>query len=423
VVPRPSGHAVHTIGHWPSTTGEAAGYRDPVRMVDPFGSPMTRRLPVLLVLVALVAGGVAEGRDRRTITVKVPRVSLPPGSDLETCYFVKVPATAPFALGSWRVAHAGTKSRTGARHFLVYLYTGERLAEFPEKTLLQSRGCIDLGPVDRDRRVLVATAGSNQKLVRTLPKGVAAELAPVADAPGGAPAAIGLLIDTNWGNADTKTHVVSTRLVLRAAKPKQVRRTARPLSDRTAEAGILVPPFSEGATENLVDARWTAPADTCVLGLSSQMHRRGRCAGVDLLGTDGQTKNPTGSPENLCAPGRRQLFVGLDFTDPGALGFSSALAVGAGEALRYGCWLDNGARSSPVRLGCEETPGVVPGGVGHPAAPCSLAMPHSPDCPGQAACVPANDVAGDSVDDEVCGITALVYDAAPGGDCDVSGLP
>jgi hypothetical protein len=160
-----------------------------------------------------------------------------------------------------------------------------------------------------------------------------------------------------------------------------------------------------------------------VLGLSSQMHRRGRCTGVDLLGADGQTQNPTGSPENLCEPGRRQLFVGLDFTDPGALGFSSALTVRAGEALRYGCWLDNGARAAPVRLGCEEVPGVVPGTVGHPAAPCSLAMPQSPDCPGQAACVPANDVAGDSVDDEVCGITALVYDAAPGGDCDVSALP
>ena len=50
-------------------------------------------------------------------------------------------------------------------------------------------------------------------------------------------------------------------------------------------------------------------------------------------------------------------------------------------------------------------------------------MPASPECPGNAACVPANAVAGPDVDDEVCGITAFVYDAAPGGGCDVSGLP
>ncbi len=384
---------------------------------------MPLRPLVLLILLALVAGGVAEARDRRTITVKVPRLSLPAGSDIETCYFVRIPVTAPFALGSWRVAHVGTKSRTGVRHFLVYLYTGERLAEFQTNTLALSRGCLDLGPSDRDHRVLIASGGSNPKIARALPKGVAAELAPAPDAPGGAPAAIGLLLDTNWGNDDTKSRSVSTRLVLRAAKAKTVKRTARPLSDRTAEAGILVAPFSEGASEDLVDARWAPSVDSCVLGLSGQMHRRGRCLGIDLVGTDGQPKNPSGSPENLCVPGRRQLFVGLDFTDPGALGFTTGLAVGAGESLRYGCWLDNGARATPVRLGCEETASVTPGSVGHPSQDCSLAMPQSPDCPGNTACVPANAVAGDTVDDELCGITGLVYDAAPGGGCDVPSLP
>ncbi|MGH7894366.1 MAG: hypothetical protein ACREQL_06835 [Candidatus Binatia bacterium] len=376
---------------------------------------MFRRVPVLLV-VAVLAGSPSGASARRAITIRIPRVALPAGGDIETCYFVKIPATSAFELGSWRVTHAGTTSRARARHFLVYLYTGERLAEFTANTLALSRGCLDLGPADRDRRVLVATAGSNRKLARAFPKGLAAELAPAADAPGGAPSAIGLLIDTNWGNADTKTRTVSSRVVLRAAPAKGLKRTARPLSDRTAEMGILVPPFSEGATEDLVDARWTAPTDSCVLGLSTQMHRRGRCAGVDLVGTDGQPQNPAGSPENLCDPGRRQLFVGLDYTDPGALGFTTALPVRAGESLRYGCWLDNGARSTPVRLGCEETMGVPPGGVGDPAAMCAL-------CAGQAACVPANATAGESVDDEVCGITGFVYDAAPGGGCDISGLP
>ena len=50
-------------------------------------------------------------------------------------------------------------------------------------------------------------------------------------------------------------------------------------------------------------------------------------------------------------------------------------------------------------------------------------MPASAECPGNAACVYANTVAGPGVDDEICGITAQVYDAAPGGGCDVSSLP
>jgi hypothetical protein len=76
-----------------------------------------------------------------------------------------------------------------------------------------------------------------------------------------------------------------------------------------------------------------------------------------------------------------------------------------------------------VRLGCETSPGVTPGAVGSPAAACSVAVAASPECPGNAACVFANAVAGPGVDDEICGITAQVYDAAPGGGCDVSSAP
>ncbi len=342
-------------------------------------------------------------------------MTLQPGSNVELCYFVRAPATTPFAMGGWRIVHAGAKGGTQPQHGLVYVYTGASIGAFPNATLVQSRGCLDLGPADRDDRVLIASS-SARTIDRALPSGVAVELAPVSDGPGGAPAAIGILVDVNWSNTESRARNVSTKVVLKRAK-KSVKRTARPLVDRSADAGIFVPPFTRHSTAELVDARWSPAADACVLALSSQMHRHGKCVGVDQLDGAGQVKpTPAGLP-NPCEPDRRQqLFVGADYTDPGALSFTTPIPVRAGEALRYACWVDNGLSGGTVRLGCETTPGVTPGSVdGGP--------PASSECPGQAACVPANAVAGRSVDDELCGLTALVYDAAPGGNCDVSSLP
>jgi hypothetical protein len=381
-----------------------------------------RSLPLLLLGFLLVAGAV-QARERQTITVRMPRVSLPPGSDVELCYFARIPATDAFLAGSWQLVHAGARGDTLPQHGLVYLYVGERLGELPSGQVVQSRACLDLGPVDRDRRVLFAS-GSARKVVRALPSGVALELAPVPDAPGGAAAGIGILLDVNWANGESRTKKVSSKLVLRRAPRGRVKRVARPLVDESAGAGILVPPFARRSTAELVDARWTAGTDSCVLGLSGQMHRRGRCVGVDLLDTAGVVKPPTSGIVNPCEPGRRaQLFAGVDFTDPGALAFTTPFVMRAGEALRYACWTDNGASAgAAVRLGCEETPGVVPGAVGEPAAPCTVVMPSSPEC-GGSACTYAAAVAGTDADDERCALTALVYDAAPGGGCDVSGLP
>jgi hypothetical protein len=200
---------------------------------------------------------------------------------------------------------------------------------------------------------------------------------------------------------------------------------ARPLSDRAADAGIFVPPFSQHATAEMVDARWAPATDACVLGLTGQMHRRGQCLGVDQLDAAGEVKPPPAGLVNPCEPDRRrQLFVAADWTDPGALGFTTPLPVRAGEALRYSCWTDNGGPGgAAIRLGCEEAPGVTPGGIGKPAVPCTIGVPASAECPGNAACVFANLVAGPDTEDELCGLTALVYDAAPGGSCDVSNAP
>jgi hypothetical protein len=382
---------------------------------------MTRdvRRSGLALLTLLVFAGGAAARDRATIKIRTPKVPLAAGSNVEICYFLRIPTTTPFTMGSWQLVNKGAKGGTQPSHALAYLYTGENLAGFTSGEIVQSRGCLDLGPGDRDRRVLFASS-SAPNVVRALPSGVGLELAPVSDAPGGAPAGIGILVDAAWANGETKSKKVSTTLVLKRVKKGKANAVARPIADRSADAGILVPPFTEHSTAETVDARWTPTKDVCVLGLTTQMHRRGQCAGVDQLDASGQVKEPAVGLPNRCEPDqRKQLFVANDWTDPGALAFTTPMPVRAGESLRYSCWVDNGGpRGAAVRLGCEESPGVPPGGVGKPAVLCG--QPTDPPCPGNAACVFANAVAGATADDEVCGITALVYDAAPGGSCDVS---
>ena len=376
-----------------------------------------------LLLLALLSGLPADARERKSIAIRAPKVTLAPGSNVELCYFLRIPTTTPFVMGSWQLVNKGAKGGTQPSHALAYLYTGEQLAGFASGQIVQSRGCLDLGLGDRDDRVLIASS-SAPKVVRALPGGVGLELAPVPDAPGGAPAGIGILIDVAWANDEPRARKVSTKLVLRRVPKGRANRIARPVVDRTADAGILVPPFTQRSTADTVDARWAPATDACVLGLTGQMHRRGQCLGIDQLDANGQVKPPPAGLPNPCEPERRQLFVAGDWTDPGALAFTSPLPVRAGEALRYACWTDNGGPGgAAVRLGCEETPGVTPGAIGKPAVPCTIAVPSSSECPGNAACVFANLVAGSDTEDELCGITALVYDAAPGGSCDVSAAP
>ncbi len=394
---------------------------------------------LLLVTLALVAPALA--REPRTVTLRFPRFTLPPRANSERCLLFRLPLRTAFDLGWWEIRHR--ERGLAVQHFLVYLYTGERLAEFAADAgrIVDSRACLDLGPADRDRRQLIFS-GAGQRSRGALPAGVALPLAPVPDTPGGAPAGIGILLDANWVNPTTRTGAGATRVVLHRARRGRVTRLAQPLFDRTAEGGLSVPPGAVRSTEDSTEAlgaprlrdAWTAPADACVVFATGHQHERGRLFAIDRLGADHSIANPPGGPENPFEPGRRHLFATTDYTDPGT---SNPLVLAAGEALHYACWPDNGFGRAR-RLGCEEMAGQVPGiAAGLPsggaAKPCTAAVANSPECPPSdpaylgrsftGACVTANLVAGNTPDDEVCALAGLYYDAAPGGSCDVGGLP
>ena len=411
----------------------------------------SRPARVGILACVLFLTGPAGAREPRTLHLRFPRLAVPAGANTEACVFLRLPAQKPFELASWDIRTRSSGAGLGTLHFLVYVYTGERLAEFSKDAghIVPSRGCLDLGPVDRDRRQLVASGFARTR--GALPQGVALSLNPVPAVPGGPPEGIGLLLDGNWSNGGSRTRYASARVVLHRAPVHTVRRLAQPIFERSAEIALDVPPNvspNEGhvmSTETSTAAYNTAhpeappvrdtwgagitggPAgDACVLMLTGHMHKRGRFFGVDLIGSDGQVNNPVGGFPNRFEPGRSHLFAAVDYTDPGILRFSPPQPLRATESLHYACWDDNGV-TTPVRLGCEETQGVTPGRPGNPAKPCTFGCPGTdPEYPGRTftgACVPANLVAGETPDDEVCALAGWYFDAAPGSGCDVTGLP
>ncbi|TMA34223.1 MAG: hypothetical protein E6J83_18380, partial [Deltaproteobacteria bacterium] len=132
----------------------------------------------ILAWVLLLTGPV-DAREPRTLRLRFPRLAVPAGGNTEACVFLRVPLQKPFEVASWDIRTQSSGAGLGTLHFLVYVYTGERLAEFSKDAgrIVPSRGCLGLGPVDRDRRQLVASGFARTR--GALPQGVALSLEPV----------------------------------------------------------------------------------------------------------------------------------------------------------------------------------------------------------------------------------------------------
>src|SRR5207247_2369367 len=123
--------------------------------------PRPSRLLTAALPLALLASTATARRPHtpHTLKLRFPRLSIPARTNPEACVLVRVATTAPFDLASIEIRLRGVRGSFAVQHFLVHLYTGERLGEFGAERgrAVPSRGCLDLGPSDRDRRQLVAS--------------------------------------------------------------------------------------------------------------------------------------------------------------------------------------------------------------------------------------------------------------------------
>lgn len=392
---------------------------------------MPRPVRIVATIALALLPAVAAAAPR-TIKLRFPAFRLEAGERSERCRLLRIPLAAPFDVASIEVRNRGIGRGVAPLHFLVYQYTGANSAAWTGPTV-ESLGCFDPGPGDREQRVLVATGATKASAV-VFPPGVALTLVP-------SDGAVAFLLDANWLNEGRRPARVSTTVVLHRAKPGSVARHALPLLAARAEWGLEVPPGTVRSTEASTAALglepdvWRPAGDACVLLLSGHTRRRGRFFGIDVVDAAGNVVSPSARFRNPFEPGRLHFFGASDFTDPGFVG--DVVPVRAGNGLAYACWDDNGIDTT-VRLGCEEVPGLVPGralatpdgGVDPgPAKPCrSLddCPAVDPAYPGRTftgACVAANLTAGASSDDEVCKLAGVVYEAAPGGGCNVAGEP
>src|SRR5262249_46907919 len=198
------------------------------------------RVAAWLALVLLSIAAPSLAREPRVLQLRFPPLRIPAGTNPEACLALRVPATAPFDVVRFEIRHRGGGRGVAIQHFLVYAYTGDQLAGFPEHgaTVTEARGClaVDLGPPDRDRRQPVASGTAPRSQTTVLPGGA------LRLAPGGAPAGLGFVLDGEWLNTGSRTRTVSTTVVLRRARGRETSRVATMFSDDSAGAGLLIAP-------------------------------------------------------------------------------------------------------------------------------------------------------------------------------------
>jgi hypothetical protein len=413
--------------------------------------PYARRLTVLLafaLLPVLVLAPPVAAKKGKSIKLKMPRIEVPPQSDLEVCTFVRLPMKAEFDNAETLIVNIGGNAEFTSHHFLMWQYLGNDMDKFPKKgTVSPGEACIDFGPADSTQRALIAGSQSPRALY-SLPKGLAQRLTPTVASDG--KSVVGLIMNTHWINSSNKPQRATVRIKMRSTKGSEVKRFIKPIFEVVGNAFIDVPPgavkqtgfiwgpgsfdFGGGFSGGRLP---TGPA--CVAMVTAHMHKRGKEFSIFF--------KPSATEQDP-----EPLYRTTDYSDPGQLIFDGKdgrpkpLLVNVGQYLAYSCMHDNGVTTA-VKLGCEEAPGEAPGvslfevfqqgklanGVDHAAkrcasdADCPASDPAYPDRSFTGRCVPANLVFGFTSDDDMCILPGAYYDpnpnAPPGQECDLDLVP
>ncbi len=397
----------------------------------------TRLAPSAILLLCMIAVPVlagAKGRPRgRSVTVTIGPFPIEPNRDREVCRVVRVPGLAGMQLDGWesrvRLQRRGT---VGSHHFVVYGYSGSETGGFPPPDeLADDPGCNGIGPPDFFRQ-RVFLGGSGGESIRgnwavtagAMPGGLTQAM----PAPANGDAII--VLNAHYFNASPKRGKGFAKLTLHLSPTDPSKRPVRQMIDLFASRDIDVAPNTVGPP---VTAAWAAdgarnlateggvnPAgDVCLFALSPHMHKRGVLFTIDYEEDDREA---------------RRLLTNTDYLHPGTVLLPTLVAGAPGvlrahtpenghPRIRYSCLQANGVQGTELKMGCEVEPGVVPGvaarraypsdgqrlGNEDHARPCGL---DGVNCQGfgTGRCVPANLVYGPLSDDDMCVLTALVYE-------------
>jgi len=394
-------------------------------------------IAAITVAVALLASPAGAARPR-PITLHFPRYEVPADSNREVCTFVRVPMKEGYDVAGQAIVslHVRPGVRNTSHHFLVWAYTGTDIDGFApvEGKLIDSTGCLDLGP-DANSRLLLGGAQKPRSAGR-YPKGLAFRLEPLETATG---PAVGFILNSHWINGSSRPVVGSVRVKILPARRGTVKKYVKPIFEVVGNAFIDVAPGTIGSAGWVWDPAVPDPSGglggaptpggpACVLTLTGHMHHWGTLFSASLRDAEGGT-TPLVEFARYDHPTQRQ--------------FEPGLLVRPGERIAYTCSYDNGV-AKDAKLGCEEQAGVAPGlsvvqalavgrGVQGAAKRCTQAGPAPGECPGTdpafpgrsftGSCVPARLVFGFTSYDEMCILPGTYYDAdleaPPGHECDV----
>lgn len=399
---------------------------------------MRRRIlgTAIAIVLAAVTPTLAKTKQK-VVRLKIGPFNIEPNRDREVCQAFRVRGVPGMEVVSWEARSRYSKNgEVGSHHFVVYGYQGTGSASFPDG-LVENPGCGDFGPPDFFlRRVFLAGSGGETKRgIWATTKGAFPGdlMQPLPNPEGDASDAV-IVLNSHYFNGSRKRARGLAKVVLRLAPRNPRKRVLRQIIHGDASRDIDVAPLTTGAVTSSFQSDGGAnlsteggknpEGDVCIFTLATHMHKRGTRFTIDYEET-GVVKPMLSWTDYLHAGVvlRPRLEPSDDGDPTRSLGLLRAYTAENGfPRLRYGCEYANGVDGKEEKMGCEDEAGVTPGmswaeaetrgisSLQSHAKPCGK---DGVNCNGKP-CVPANLVFGPLSDDDMCILTALVYDPLPG---------
>jgi hypothetical protein len=404
--------------------------------------PMTTRALAVMILALATIGSPAWAKKGEKVVKLKLGFPIEPERDREVCQAYKFSGLTGMEIASWearsRVSRGGS---TGSHHLVLYGYSGTDSSKFP-KGIEDDPGCAGFGPPDFFKaRVFLSGSGGETPGHKWSVTSASwpGDLAQVVPSSTDAPNDNWFVVNSHYFNQSRKVGHGLVKLVLHLRPLDPRKRIIRQVIHGDASEGIMLPPSTnssdviaelghnpisaalraDGAVNAQTEGGHNPAGDVCIFNLSTHMHKRGTRFLIEYA-ENGTVEKLLDWPDWL-HPGLVLIPSLGPIASPPGERYAGLLRAYTAEngypELRYTCEMDNG-KERELKMGCEETPGVVPGvewdGLADPTTthpkPCGK---DGVNCDGKP-CVPANLVFGPLSDDDMCIFTATVYDPYPG---------